>query len=458
MRERMTRAHKGRRVDMVHGSLADKIVLFALPLALSSILQQLFNAVDVAVVGRFASSQAQAAVGSNGPLINLLLNLFIGVSLGANVVIANYIGRGEEKRIKCAVHTAMLVAAVSGIFLLFLGLLVARPVLVLMNTPEDVIEYATLYLRIYFLGMPFLMVYNFGASILRSMGDTRRPLYCLILSGVVNAALNLLLVIQFHLDVAGVGIATVVSNVINAALVLYFLLHEQEPFRFEVKKLALHKKEFLYMLRIGIPAGLQAMVFSIANVCIQSALNGYGSDVVAGSSVALNFEYFCFFVVSAFDQAAVTFTSQNYGAGQFGRCRRVYRISMLMSVLATVAMSMSFLFGREFFIFLFTDTPAVAEYAAIRVVRLMTLYVVLNSYEISGSALRGLGYSITPTVITVFGTCVLRLTWVFTVSRKFPGYEMLLNVYPLSWIVTGVAMMIAWLVIQRRVFGEKGRS
>lgn len=444
-------------MDMLKGSLADKIFLLALPLALSSILQQLFNAVDVAVVGRFASSQAQAAVGSNGAVINLLLNLFIGISVGANVVIANYIGRGEERRIKTAVHTAMLVAGISGIFLLFLGILVARPILTLMNTPEDVIEYAVLYLRIYFLGMPFIMIYNFGAAILRSMGDTRRPLYCLILSGVVNAGLNLVLVIVFHLDVAGVAIATVTANVINAGLVLYFLLHEQEPFRLEVKKLAARKTELLYMLRIGIPAGLQSMVFSFANVCIQSALNGYGSDAVAGSAVALNFEYFSYFVVSAFNQATVTFTSQNYGAGQYDRCKKVYRIAMGMSVLASGVLSLSFLFGRNFFISLFTDTPAVAEYAAKRMVRLMTVYFVLNSYEISGSALRGFGYSMTPAIITVFGTCVLRLVWVFTVCRQYTGFEMLLNVYPISWVVTGIAMVAAYLVIQRKVLRKTDR-
>ncbi len=440
----------GKKLDMLHGSMADKILIFALPLAASSILQQLFNAVDVAVVGRFASSQAQAAVGSNGPLINLLLNLFIGISVGANVVIANYIGRGEQKRIRNAVHTAMLVASISGIFLLFLGIFVARPLLTLMNTPEDVIEYAVVYLRIYFLGMPFIMIYNFGAAILRSMGDTKRPLYCLILSGVVNAALNLLLVIRFHMDAAGVGIATVAANIINAVLVLYFLLHEQEPFRLEPGKLKIHKQEFFYMLRIGIPAGLQSMVFSFANVCIQSVLNGYGSDAVAGSAVALNFEYFSYFVVSAFNQATVTFTSQNYGAGQYDRCRKVYRLAMAMSVLASGALSLSFLGGRGFFISLFTDTPAVAEYAAQRMLRLMAWYFILNSYEISGSALRGLGYSMTPAVITVFGTCVLRLVWAFTVCKRFTGFGMLMNVYPLSWIVTGIAMVAAYLVIRQK--------
>ncbi|MCI8893656.1 MAG: MATE family efflux transporter [Lachnospiraceae bacterium] len=440
----------GKKLDMLHGSMADKILIFALPLAASSILQQLFNAVDVAVVGRFASSQAQAAVGSNGPLINLLLNLFIGISVGANVVIANYIGRGEQKRIRNAVHTAMLVASISGIFLLFLGIFVARPLLTLMNTPEDVIEYAVVYLRIYFLGMPFIMIYNFGAAILRSMGDTKRPLYCLILSGVVNAALNLLLVIRFHMDAAGVGIATVAANIINAVLVLYFLLHEQEPFRLEPGKLKIHKQEFFYMLRIGIPAGLQSMVFSFANVCIQSVLNGYGSDAVAGSAVALNFEYFSYFVVSAFNQATVTFTSQNYGAGQYDRCRKVYRLAMAMSVLASGALSLSFLGGRGFFISLFTDTPAVAEYAAQRMLRLMAWYFILNSYEISGSALRGLGYSMMPAVITVFGTCVLRLVWAFTVCKRFTGFGMLMNVYPLSWIVTGIAMVAAYLVIRQK--------
>lgn len=274
----------------------------------------MFNAVDVAVVGRFASSTAQAAVGGNGALINLLLNLFIGISVGANVVIAKYIGQGRTNKIKGAVHTAMLIAVLSGIILLFLGISVAKPILELMGTPYDVIDQAVVYLRIYFAGMPFIMVYNFGASILRSIGDTKRPLICLIVAGITNAIINLTLVIVFHMGVAGVGIGTVVSNMISSSMVVYFLIKEKDPIKLYPKELKIHKIELLRMLKIGIPAGLQAMVFSVANVFIQAELNKYGSDAVAGSAAGLNYEYIAYFMISAFNQATMTFTSQNFGA------------------------------------------------------------------------------------------------------------------------------------------------
>ena len=322
-------------MDMLHGKLFGKLLLFALPLAASSILQQLFNAVDVAVVGQFASSQEQAAVGCNGPVINLLINLFVGVSVGTNVAIANYIGQEHKERIHAAVHTSMVAAIVSGVLLLGAGMLAARSLLVWMDTPAEVLGYAVTYLRIYFWGMPFIMVYNFGAAILRSMGDTKRPLYCLVVSGVINAGLNMFLVIVFHLGAAGVAIATVISNVVSAAMVWRFLSHEAEPVRLSARELRVSVPELLRILQIGVPAGIQGMVFSIANVFVQSALNSLGTNAVAGSAVALNYEYFTYFVVAAFNQATVTFTSQNYGAKQYGRCKKIFWLCMAASVLAT---------------------------------------------------------------------------------------------------------------------------
>ena len=315
-------------IDMTHGALWNKILIFALPLAASSILQQLFNSVDTAVVGNFASSQALAAVGSNSSLIALMINLFIGISLGSNVIISRYIGQGVHKNIKAAIHTAIVVALAGGIFLLVLGQFIARPVLVLMGTPDDVIDLAVLYLRIYFLGMPFILLYDFCSSILRSTGDSRRPLYALIAAGVINTGLNLILVIAFHLGVSGVAIATVVSNIVSSGILIYILLHEDDPIRLEPKALAISWHELKKILVIGVPAGLQGMVFSIANVCIQSTINSFGSDAVAGSAASLNFEYFSYFVVNAFAQTTVTFTSQNYGAGKYDRCKigeTVYR-------------------------------------------------------------------------------------------------------------------------------------
>ena len=308
----MQKEKKANSMDMIHGSLWNKILLFALPLAASSILQQLFNSVDTAVVGRFASSQALAAVGSNSSLISLMINLFLGVSLGSNVVIAHYIGQGSEKNIKAAVHTAMLVAVLCGFFVLLFGQVIARPVLLLMGTPEDVIDLAVLYLRIYLLGMPCIMLYDFGASILRSTGDSKRPLYALIAAGIINTILNLILVIGFGMGVSGVAIATVISNMVSSGIVLHILLHEQEPIRVELGQLSIVPKELKKILVIGIPAGLQGMMFSIANVCIQSAINSFGSNAIAGSAAALNFEFFAYFIVNAFAQTTVTFTSQNY--------------------------------------------------------------------------------------------------------------------------------------------------
>lgn len=449
------KAAAGKQMDMLHGGLFGKILLFALPLAASSILQQLFNSVDVAVVGKYASGNAQAAVGCNGSLINLMLNLFVGISIGTNVVIANFIGQNKKEHIGKTVHTSMTVAGISGVFLLILGLLIAEPVLELMDTPADVMGQAVVYLRIYFLGMPFIMIYNFGAAILRSIGDTKRPLFCLLTSGILNVGLNLLLVIVFHMDVAGVAIATVISNVLSAGMVLYFLTHEDSVIRLSFHKLSISRPELSRILRVGIPAGLQTAVFSLANVFIQTALNGHGADAVAGSAVTLNFEFYAYFVVTAFAQTAVTFISQNFGAGYYGRCRKIFREILLLTILVIVVMSAAFVWGRHFFIRLFTSEPLVAEYASVRMIYLLSPYFLIPTYEISGAALRGIGHSMTPAIITIFGTCVVRLLWVYTVCRIYTSFEVLLIIYPLSWIVTGTGMLVTYFIIQKKVLHTK---
>ncbi len=437
-------------MDMTHGALWSKILIFALPLAASSILQQLFNSVDTAVVGRFASSQALAAVGSNGSLISLMINLFIGISLGSNVVIAHYIGERSEQNIQSAIHTAIVVALLSGFFVMILGQFIARPVLLLMGTPEDVIELAVLYLRIYLIGMPFIMLYDFGSSILRSTGDSRRPLYSLIVAGVVNTLLNLVLVIVFHMGVAGVAIATVISNVVSSGIVMYILLHEAEPIRLNVHKLKIEPKELKKILAIGIPAGLQGMMFSIANVCIQSTINSFGSAAIAGSAAALNYEFFSYFMVNAFAQAAVTFTSQNYGAGEYDRCKRIFRISMLFSLVSCGLLSGVFVIGRDFFLRLYTTDEAVLVFANQRILIATTLELLTSIYEISAGAMRGLGHSLLPAIITFLGSCVLRLIWIATACRMVHEFWMLMIIYPISWVVTGIAMMIAYYCIRRK--------
>lgn len=444
-------------MDMLQGKLLPKLLLFALPLAASSILQQLFNAVDVAVVGQFASSQEQAAVGCNGPVINLLINLFVGISVGTNVAIANYIGQQHKERIKAAVHTSIVTAVFSGFLVMALGLLVAEPMLAWMDTPSEVMGYAVTYLRIYFLGMPFIMVYNFGAAILRSMGDTRRPLYCLVLSGVINAGLNLFLVIVFHLGAAGVAIATVISNVVSAGMVWRFLSREEEPIRLSCKDLRVSKPELLRILQIGIPAGVQSMVFSIANVFVQTALNGLGTNAVAGSAVALNYEYFTYFIVSAFNQATVTFTSQNYGAKRYDRCRSTFRLCMLVSMAATAAVSLLFVLGRGFFASIFTPDPAVAAFAKTRMLHILTFNFICATYEIGGAALRGIGYSMVPALITIFGTCIVRIWWIYAVFPQYPAFETLMDIYPITWVLTGAAVLASYFILRRRAFSGKIR-
>ena len=453
----MQKEKKASSMDMIHGSLWNKILLFALPLAASSILQQLFNSVDTAVVGRFASSQALAAVGSNSSLISLMINLFLGVSLGSNVVIAHYIGQGSEKNIKTAVHTAMLVAVLCGFFVLLLGQVIARPVLLLMGTPEDVINLAVLYLRIYLLGMPCIMLYDFGASILRSTGDSKRPLYALIAAGIINTILNLILVIGFGMGVSGVAIATVISNMVSSGIVLYILLQEQDPIRVELKQLSIVPKELKKILVIGIPAGLQGMMFSIANVCIQSAINSFGSNAIAGSAAALNFEFFAYFIVNAFAQTTVTFTSQNYGAGEVDRCKKIFRLNMVFSLLFCGMLSATFVLGRGFFLRLYTTDEAVLVFAAQRLLIATTLELLTSTYEISAGAMRGLGHSLLPAIITCVGSCLLRLVWIATACRMVHDFRVLMIIYPISWIITGTAMLTAYFCIRKKCFKSLGR-
>lgn len=442
------------KMDMLSGSLFRKILAFSLPLVASGVLQQSFNAVDVAVVGRFSSHQALAAVGSNGAIINILINLFIGISVGANVVIANYIGRKNHDGIRKSISTVSAIALLSGVFLLFLGLFLARPILEMMNTPDDVIDLATTYLQIYFLGMPFMMVYNFGAAVMRSMGDTKRPFYSLVVAGIVNTLLNLLLVVKFGMSVEGVAIATVTANAINAAFITYWLCREKAPYTLKINKMKIHSGEMRKMLQIGIPAGLQGMVFSIANIFIQSAINHYGSDAIAGSAAALNYEVYCYFIMTAFCQAAVAFVSQNYGAGQYERCRRAFRICMLMSVTCCGAANLLIAWQSDLFLGIFTTNQQVMAFGIIRLHHVLMLQFIASSYEISGSALRGLGYSMTPTVLTIFGTCVLRLIWIYTVCSDNNNFELLLNIYPITWVITGIAVYIAYRRISGKVYSE----
>lgn len=439
------------KMDMLHGSLWNKILLFALPLAAGGMMQQLFNAADAAVVGQFVGSEALAAVGSNVSLIGLFINMFMGLSGGANVIIALYIGQGEPAKVSRAVHTTMLVAVISGVSLLAAGVSFAPKMLEIMNSPEDVIDLATLYLRIYFLGMPFAMVYNFGAAILRSIGDTRRPLCILTAAGVINVALNLMLVVWFQMSVAGVAIATVVSQMASAAAVVFFLLREGEPITLRTRELAIHKTELIHMLRIGIPAGLQGMMFSISNATIQSTVNTFGASAVAGSSASLYLEIINFFLLNGFVQAAMTFTSQNFGAQKFDRCRRVFKITMIYGMVIPELLGLILFFGRRFFIGLYTSDEQVMSFAFVRLA-VTVLPIFMSFYEVIAATIRGLGRSLTPAVIILCGTCLFRLFWVFAVISRVHDYLTLLIVYPISWTITCAIMGTAYIVITKKLY------
>lgn len=400
-------------VDMLHGPLLLKILWFSLPLAASSLLEQLFNSVDIAVVGHFVGSNALAAVGSNAPVIGLLINLFMGISMGANAVISTLIGQRDHTRIRHAVSTVVVVALVSGFALMVLGTSLARP-------------------------------------ILRSKGDTRRPLYILFVAGIANTLLNLLFVLVFHMGVEGVAISTSIANALSAFLMVRLLRREEVPFRLDFHDLHVDRRELLRMLKIGVPAGLQGMVFSVSNVVVQSQINTFGADAVAGSSAALNFEYYCYFIIQAFNGAAISFIAQNYGAGLMQRVRRVFWICMIASVIFCGMMNGIFACFSPFFLRIFSSSEAIIPYGVTRMHLVLAFQWLACSYEISASALRGMGRSLLPALLTVVGTCLLRMVWVFAVCPVWPGFHRLMLVYPLSWVLTGAMVVAAYVRFMKK--------
>lgn len=448
----MNNRKSSNQIDMLNGPLLGKILKFAMPFALSSVLQQLFNSVDIAVVGRFASSQALAAVGANTFVINLMINLFVGVSIGANVVIANRIGCKDDDGVKRAVSTTSSLALISGLLLTVVGLLVARPILEAMGTPGDVLDDAVLYLRIIMAGSLFFMIYNFGAAILRSKGDTKRPLYILVAAGIINTILNLVFVICFKMSVAGVAIATDISNAFSAVMVIVLLIKEPEPFRLHLKQLALFHREMKRILQIGVPAGLQGMVFSFSNIFVQMGINGFGAAAIAGASVSQTFDSYCYFLISAFCGAAMTFTGQNYGAGKIDRCKKIFWICLGAGALSCLMANLVFIFGAEFFMRIFSHDAEVIAYGKTRIFIVLTFQCISAGYEIPASAMRGLGHSLQPALLVILGTCVFRLLWIFIVMPVFPGYDHLMLIYPISWAVTAIIVSIAYARTSRKAY------
>lgn len=441
-----------KKIDMLSGSIWDKIIMFALPLAASSILQQLFNSADIAIVGNFAGNHALAAVGANSPIINLLVNLFVGLSVGANVVIATFIGEKNQKRTSAAVQTSIVLSIISGFILLVIGLVFARPILELISTPEEIIGLAQNYLRIYFMGMPFIMLYNFAAAIMRSNGDTKRPLIALLVSGIINVCLNLFFVVVCHMNVEGVAIATVLANVVSSLMLVYFLVKDQGIIHLDLHNLHINKPILIRIAKIGLPAGLQGTVFSISNVCIQSATNGLGANAIAGSAAALNYEYFAYFIVSAFGQTAVSFIGQNYGAKNYQRCKDITRWSFILGISATLVSSFLFVFFREPLVSIFTSDPQVAQFAYDKILFIISFEFLNFIIELVSGCLRGIGYSSVPAIICVVGICGIRVFYVYLIYPSMVSFSNLMMVYPISWVVTVLALIIVYFFVQKKAY------
>lgn len=437
---------------MLHGPLLGKIVMFALPYAATGILQQLFNSVNVFVVGRFDSSHAMAAVGATTFLINLIINLFLGVSVGANAVIANNIGRRDLQAVHRAVSTTVALSLIGGAILLVVGLLVATPLLRLLGTPADVIHDSALYLNICFLGAPFFMVYNFGAAIFRSKGDTRTPLYILAVAGVINVVVSMVTVIVFHMSVAGVACAYFVSNMFSAVVITTLLWREKGEFRVRLRQIRIYRKELGDILAIGLPAGLQATVFSFSNVFVQSSINKFGYAAIAGASLSITFDTYCYYVLTAFCATAITFTGQNYGAGQVDRCRRIFRLCFLLGGASIFTANMVFVLFGPPIASVFTTDPQVVHYCTSRIYVALAFQWIATSYEIPAACMRGLGKSLAPALLTIFGTCFIRLGWIFLVLPHWYGYEHLMLCYPISWVITGVLVSSVYVAASRKAY------
>ena len=436
---------------MCNGPLFGKVLIFSLPLILSGILQLLYNAADVAVVGRFAGSQSLAAVGSTGPLINLMTNLFIGLSVGASVVVARSIGANNTHKSHDAVHTAIAISLVAGAITLIIGVTLSKRFLILMDTPDDVLNLATIYMRIFFAGMPGMMVYNFGAAILRAMGDTMRPLYFLTISGIINVLLNMMFVCLFHMDVAGVALATIISQYISAALVVICLLKLDNSCRLNIKEIAFRKKEVAEILKVGLPAGVQSSLFSISNVLIQSSINSFGSTVMAGNAAAGNIEGFTYISMNSVYQAAITFTSQNVGAKKPERISKVAAVSlMIVTAIGLIMGGLSFL-GGETLLRIYSSDEAILPYGMTRLQYICIPYFLCGVMEVFVGLLRGMNCSTIPMFVSIFGSCVFRIIWIYTAFSAYPTQITLYIAYPISWALCSAVHFICYLIIKKRL-------
>ena len=438
-------------MDMIHGPLLSKLLMYALPLVLSGVLQLLFNAADIVVVGRFSGNHALAAVGSTSALINLLVNLFIGVSVGANVLVARYCGARDEVNAQETVHTAMSVSIAGGFILIFVGYFLSEPLLAMMGTPADVLKDAALYMRIYFAGMPAFMIYNFGAAILRAVGDTRRPLYFLTLAGVVNVVFNLIFVVFFHMSVAGVALATIISQAISAFLVVLCLIQTEGMCQLHKDQLKIHGDKLLMMLRIGLPAGLQGCVFSISNVLIQSSINSFGSVAMAGNTAASNIEGFVYTGMNAIYQTCLSFTSQNLGA------KKIKRIKLILAECLGIVAVIGLVLGQGAYhlgsvlLGIYSSEAEVIQYGLTRLSLVCAPYFICGLMDVMTGVMRGLGYSIMPMLVSLTGACAFRVIWIYTVFQSSHTLETLYVSYPISWTLTFTVHFICFLFAYRKL-------
>ena len=440
-------------IDMCNGPILPRLLAFTLPLMCSSVLQLLFNAADIIVVGKFAGDNALAAVGSNTALINLLTNFFLGLSIGANVLVARFHGAKEEQEVADTVHTAMLLSIYSGVILTLIGCIGAKQILIWMQTPKEVLGLATTYLRIYFLGMTAMMLYNFGSAILRGVGDTKRPLFYLSVSGIINVGLNLLFVIVFQMSVTGVGLATVISQCISAVLILRCMMKDKGAVHLNFRHLKIHRKKFFHILRVGLPASFQGIIFAISNVIIQSSVNSFGAVTVAGNSAASNIEGFVYVSMNAFYQATISFTSQNVGAGKYERINKILLRAQLCVIAVGLVMGNLAVYFANSLLGFYTSSATVKAAGMKRLGIISKTYALCGMMDVMVGSLRGMGYSVLPTIVSLIGACGLRLIWIFTFFKmeQFHTLTSLYMTYPVSWIVTTTAHIVCFIIVRRRL-------
>lgn len=458
----MEKERKKQKLDILNGSIWNKLPVFALPIAATGILEQLFNASDIAIVGNFAQTDktaAVAAVGANSPIIGLILNLFIGIALGANVVIANAIGRDDKQTVQKAVHTSMVVSVIGGVLVAIIGELIAEPLLTVLNVPDDVLELALLYLRIYFLGMPVILLYNFEAAIFRSIGETKMPLIALTLSGILNVLLNLFFVIVLKMSVNGVATATVLANVVSAGILYIKLIKSDKYIKVEFKKLRIDGKVFAKIMQIGLPAGIQSAVFAVANIVIQGAINSLGTTVIAASSAAFNIEIIAYNVMNSFSQACTTFVGQNFGANKIDRCKKTLFLCLIEDAIASGTAILIVLITGKFLLSIFNNNPEVIEIGYTRLVIIFIAYIFSMLYEVMSGYLRGFGFSLVPAILTTVGVCVLRIIWINTVFPASRNFVTIMTAYPVSLATTAVLIFIALIIYKpSKRFANKGKE